>query len=126
MYKIYDIKKRRRIAYIYNNELSSIKNLNLIPGPNSNGINFDVYQNYEIAVDNRDKFKKYLLANNIRTLVQWNGKAVHQIKPLKLKAVVPNTELFFKRCIMLPIHTFLKEKEVMYICQKIKNFYKIK
>jgi dTDP-4-amino-4,6-dideoxygalactose transaminase len=121
-----DIKKRRRIAYIYDSELSFIKNLNLIPGPNSNDINFDVYQNYEIAADNRDKLKKYLLDNNIKTLVQWNGKAVHQIKPLKLKAAVPNTELFFKRCIMLPIHTFLNEKEVMYICQKIKNFYKTK
>ena len=56
-----------------------------------------------------NKLKNYLEREGIRTLIQWNGKAVHQIKSLKLKADVPNTVHFFKRCIMLPIHTFLKE-----------------
>ena len=120
-----DINKRRRIAHIYDNELNSITNLKLIPGPKFKKQNYDVYQNYEICAENRDKLKNYLEREGIRTLIQWNGKAVHQIKSLKLKADVPNTVHFFKRCIMLPIHTFLKEKEVMYICKKIKKFYEI-
>jgi len=118
-----DINKRRKIASIYNNELSSISKLNLIPGPSSTSPNYDVYQNYEISAENRNKLRKFLEKNGIITLVQWNGKAVHQIKTLNLEADVPNTVHFFKKCIMLPIHTYLKEKEVVYICKKIKNFY---
>ena len=118
-----DINKRRRIASIYDNELNSINKVKLIPGPKKENENFDVYQNYEISVENRDKLKKYLEKEGIKTLVQWNGKAVHQIKSLNLNADVPNTVHFFKRCIMLPIHTFLKDREIMYICKKIKNFY---
>ena len=62
-------------------------------------------------MNQRDKLKKYLERNGIKTLVQWNGSAVHQIKSLNLKAKLPNTELFFKKCIMLPIHTYLNEKK---------------
>ena len=119
-----DILKRRRIASIYNNELSSLSELSLIPEPSKKTDNYDVYQNYEISVNQRDKLKKYLERNGIKTLVQWNGSAVHQIKSLNLKAKLPNTEFFFKRCIMLPIHTYLNEKEIIYICKTIKNFYK--
>ncbi len=118
-----DIKKRRKIASIYNSELSNINELNLVPPPNYSKDNYDVFQNYEISVENRDNLKKYLLKNGIKTLIQWNGKAVHQIKPLKLKANVPETDIFFKKCIMLPIHTYLREKEVIYICRKVKEFY---
>ena len=119
-----DILKRRRTASIYNNELSSLSELTLIPEPSKKTDNYDVYQNYEISVNQRDKLKKYLERNGIKTLVQWNGSAVHQIKSLNLKAKLPNTEFFFKRCIMLPIHTYLNEKEIIYICNTIKNFYK--
>jgi UDP-2-acetamido-2-deoxy-ribo-hexuluronate aminotransferase len=120
-----DILKRRRTASIYNNELSSLSEISLIPEPSKKTDNYDVYQNYEISVNKRDRLKKYLEKNGIKTLVQWNGSAVHQIKSLNLKAKLPNTEFFFKRCIMLPIHTYLNEKEIIYICKTIKNFYKI-
>ena len=119
-----DIEKRRRTASIYHNELLSLKQLKLVPSPKLNGKNFDVYQNYEIQAEDRNNLKKFLLKNGIKTLIQWNGKAVHQIKPLSLKANVPNTEEFFKKCIMLPIHTYLKDNEIMRVCKKIKEFYK--
>jgi dTDP-4-amino-4,6-dideoxygalactose transaminase len=119
-----DISKRRKIASIYNNELSKINEVNLVPSPNLKKFNFDVFQNYEIQFEDRNNLKDYLEKNGIKTLIQWNGKAVHQIKPLNLQAKVPNTEIFFKKCLMLPIHTFLKDAEVTYICKKIKEFYK--
>ena len=53
--------------------------------------------------------------------MEWKGSS--SIKSLNLNTDVPNTVHFFKRCIMLPIHTFLKDREIMYICKKIKNFY---
>ena len=118
-----DINKRRHIASIYYNELSGLEKIILVPGPNSKGVNFDVFQNFEIQFEDRNNLKKNLEKNGIKTLIQWNGKAVHQIAALKLKAKLPNTENFFKNCLMLPIHTFLKEKEVLYICKKIKEFY---
>ena len=119
-----DINKRRKIASIYNNELSTINEISLVPSPDSKSSNFDVFQNYEIQFENRNNLKKYLEKNGIKTLIQWSGKAVHQIESFKLDAKVPNTEFFFKKCLMLPIHTFLKDEEVFYICKKIKEFYK--
>ena len=36
---------------------------------------------------------------------------------------LPKTELFFKKCIMLPLNMTLKDEEVEYIISKIKSFY---
>lgn len=119
-----EINIRRKIASIYNNELSSLEDLNLPPGPDNKKNNFDVFQNYEIRAYNRDKLKSFLAKNGIKTIIQWSGKAIHQIKKLNFDRIyLPNTEKFFKECLMLPMHTFLKENEVLYISKKIKEFY---
>ena len=67
--------QKKKNCFIYNNELSSLSELTLIPEPSKKTDNYDVYQNYEISVNQRDKLKKYLERNGIKTLVQWNGSA---------------------------------------------------
>ena len=114
---------RRKIANMYHKNLKKINELVLPPKPNDRKDRFDVFQNFEMRALKRDNLKKYLKKNNIGTLVQWSGKAVHHIKPLKLKANLPKTDLFFKETIMLPIHPYLSLKEIKYICKKIKKFY---
>tara|TARA_B100000925_G_C21999546_1_gene470572 strand:+ start:1388 stop:2491 length:1104 start_codon:yes stop_codon:yes gene_type:complete len=117
-----DILKRRKIASFYQKKLGSIKKLILPPQPTTK-VNFDVYQNYEIQCERRNGLKKYLEKNGVRTLIQWNGKAVHQIKPLRLKSNLKFTDKYFNKCLMLPMNTSLTSKELRKIVRLIQKFY---
>jgi len=126
-YKLKDyqavIKRRREIANIYNEELKNIEEIILPPGPQDSPDHFDVYQNYELQALERDKLKKYLKDNGIGTLIQWGGKAVHQFTQLGFKEVLPKTESFFEKCLMLPMNIFLSENQITHVCESVKNFY---
>ena len=117
------IARRRKIAQIYENELSVIEELKLPPGPNDSPDHFDIYQNYELEAENRDLLKNYLKENGIGTLIQWGGKAIHQWNNLGFNQKLPVTDNFFKKCIMLPMNTFIADEDVYYICDKVKEFY---
>ncbi|MDB2683577.1 DegT/DnrJ/EryC1/StrS family aminotransferase [Alphaproteobacteria bacterium] len=117
------IKRRRFIASIYNQRLQELDELNLPPGP-SDGDHFDIFQNYELCAQNRDKLKTYLKKEGIGTLVQWGGKGIHQIKELGFNQNLPRTDDFFSKCIMLPMNTFITDEDVHYISDKIINFYR--
>lgn len=118
------IQRRREIAQIYQDRLGTLEQLQLPPAPCENSDNFDVYQNYELQADKRDELKNFLNEKNIGTLIQWGGKAVHQFKHLGFDQVLPNTERFFERCIMLPMNFFISNSDVDYVCESIMEFYK--
>jgi dTDP-4-amino-4,6-dideoxygalactose transaminase len=118
------IKRRQEIAQMYQNRLGELRELQLPPSPNNNPDHFDVYQNYELQADKRDELKLYLGENGIGTLIQWGGTAVHQFKQLGFNQVLPKTEKFFERCIMLPMNIFISNEDIEYICEKVKEFYR--
>ena len=124
--KKYDdvVARRREIASIYHSRLSSFKQLLLPPAPSEDSDNFDVYQNYEIQAEKRDALKEFLYKNGIGTLVQWDGKGIHQWKYLGFKSILPKIENFFNNCIMLPMNTFITNDDVEYVTEKISEFYK--
>ena len=94
------------------------------PAPDKNPDHFDIYQNYELQADRRDELKKYLSENNIGTLIQWGGKAVHQWESLGFTVKLPKVERFFEQCIMLPMNMFISDEDVSYVCEKIRSFYR--
>ena len=116
------IKRRRQIALIYDNELSSIAQIKLPPPPNQ-GNHFDVFQNYEIQADNRDELKIFLHDNGIGTLIQWSGKAIHQFTSLGFNQKCPNTDKLFNRILMIPLNMFITDEQVFTVCKSIKEFY---
>lgn len=118
------IARRREIAQIYQSQLENLSELQLPPAPSNKSINFDVYQNYEITADKRDDLKQYLSENNIGTLIQWGGKAIHHYKELGFTQKLLKTDKFFERCIMLPMNMFINNDDIKYICDTIKLFYK--
>jgi dTDP-4-amino-4,6-dideoxygalactose transaminase len=120
------IERRREIANLYQSKLSSIEELVLPPKPELSSDNFDIYQNYEIQADKRDGLREYLKKNHVGTLIQWGGKAVHQWENLGFNIRLPFVEQYFKRCLLLPMNTFLSNQDVEYICTTIKSFYGIK
>ena len=111
---------------MYHKELNDISVLNLPPATNSDKNYFDIYQNYEIEIEKRDKLKNYLADKGVGTLIQWGGKAVHQWNGLGFQQSIPNVERFFEECIMLPMNTFISDDDVYYTCNKIKEFYQLK
>jgi dTDP-4-amino-4,6-dideoxygalactose transaminase len=124
--KTYDnvITRRREVAQMYQERLGSLEELQLPIAPSLDSDNFDVYQNYELQADNRDDLKTYLSEKNIGTLIQWGGTAVHQFTQLGFNQVLPSTEKFFERCIMLPMNVFISDSDVDYICETVTNFYR--
>ena len=82
------------------------------------------FQNYEFLADRRNELKKHLEENGIKTLIQWNGKGIHQWESLGFTVKLPKVEDFFKKCIMIPIWDYLTDEEVSYIADKITSFYR--
>ena len=103
--------------------MSQIDELILPPPPKENSDNFDVYQNYELIAEKRNELKDYLKNKGIGTLVQWGGKGIHQWENLGLNKCLPKVELFFEKCIMLPMNIFISDADIFYVCDQIKNFY---
>ena len=119
-----EIQRRRVIASFYQEHLGSVKELILPPAPGSDERYFDVYQNYEIEAERRDDLKDYLKENGIGSLIQWNGQPVHTIKNLGFTGTgLPYTESMFKKCLMLPMNTSLRDEDIEYICKTIQRFY---
>jgi dTDP-4-amino-4,6-dideoxygalactose transaminase len=120
------IKRRREIASMYHNQLSSIKELKL-PPPAEDGEHYDVFQNYEIEAERRDELIAYLKENGIEVAIQWGGKAVHQYGALGLEHIsLPRTEQLFRKALMLPMYPELQDEQVRYIINTIQDFYRAK
>ncbi|MBX9786259.1 MAG: DegT/DnrJ/EryC1/StrS family aminotransferase [Alphaproteobacteria bacterium] len=119
-----DILKRREIARQYHEAFVDIKEIDLPPGPDTDSQHFDIYQNYEMAANRRDELKSYLQERGISTIIQWAGTPVHHFKELGFNDSLPETEKFFKRCLMLPMNVSLNNIEVEYVIDSVRSFYK--
>lgn len=118
-----EINRRREIAALYQAQLQDIAELVLPPAPDGDLDHFDVFQNYEIEAERRDDLQAYLKERGVGTLIQWNGKAVHQLEKLGFNISLPYTEKMFTRCLMLPLNTALLNEDVEYVCAAIHQFY---
>ena len=115
------IKKRRRNAEIYMNELDS-SSLVLPKEPQDY---FNSYHTFIIRTDLRDKLKDYLASNQVET-------AIHYPVPIHLQPAATKfgyrsgsffeTEKQASQILTLPIHQFLSEAQILFVCEKINEF----
>lgn len=118
------IRRRRKVAAMYNEGLSSVNRLRLPLPSVDNGDYYDVFQNYEIEAADRDGLVKYLEEKGIDVLLPWGGKAVHQFEALGLgQFELPRTDKIFAKALMLPMYPELAGDDVNYVIQEINNFY---
>jgi dTDP-3-amino-2,3,6-trideoxy-4-keto-D-glucose/dTDP-3-amino-3,4,6-trideoxy-alpha-D-glucose/dTDP-2,6-dideoxy-D-kanosamine transaminase len=116
--------RRRELAGRYHAALSSLRQVRLPPAPMEGGRYYDVFQNYEICAQDRDRLVAYLKANGVEILIPWGGKGVHQFKALGLSHFnLPVTDRFFQEALMLPLHTELTNDQVDYVAATIHGFY---
>jgi len=113
-------KKRRENAKIYDKLLN-----NIIQVPYEEKNNKHVYYMYEIRIKDREKLMAFLKENNIDTGIHY-PIPLHLQQSLKFlgykEGDFPVTEKLSKEILSLPIFPELKEENIKFICEKIKEF----
>jgi len=114
--------ERNRVAERYRNNL---KDLPLVP-PMSFDDSYQVYHQFVIEVDQRDKFQKFLLDKGIPTMI-------HYPVPIHMQNAFidsgfhsgsyPVTEKLAGRIVSLPIYPELSNEEIDYISRYIHEFF---
>jgi dTDP-4-amino-4,6-dideoxygalactose transaminase len=118
-----EIDRRRELAELYHRGLHGVAEITLPPAPDASPDHFDIYQNFEIQADRRDKLREHLERIGVKTIIQWGGKPIHQFPALGFTCDLPRTDCLFRRCFLLPLNTSLSNAEVDYVCAQIRAFY---
>ena len=118
------IERRRKIAEIYHERLTFLDELKLPNPPSLSSRHFDVFQNYELAAQNRNGLREYLQKSGIGTLIQWGGTAIHQFKNLGFTQHCPKADKFFEECVMFPMNIFISDDDIHYIADRVVEFYR--
>ena len=117
------VARRRQIARTYHKAFEELPDFRRPPGPDDDNRHFDVYQNYEIEAVKRDELRRHLQANGVGTIIQWGGAGVHQMRGLGFTQELPVTDLFFERCLLLPMNQFLSDRDILHVCSTVRSFY---
>lgn len=118
------IRRRREIASRYDQAFRAVPSLCLPPAPDREGRFFDIYQNYELCTDRRDALRTYLRERGIGTIVQWGGFGLHQLGGLGFRAVLPKTDRFFDRSLLLPMNHILIDAQVDHVITAVVDFFR--
>lgn len=117
--------RRRDLADKYRDMLGHITEIQLPPRGNSEVQ--PVYYQFVLLAKRRDELKEWLEKHGVQC-------GVHYPIPIHLQPVYmklygyhggefPLSEEFSKKCLSIPIHPFLEDADVTYICEQIESFY---
>jgi dTDP-4-amino-4,6-dideoxygalactose transaminase len=114
--------ERNRVAERYREKLAGLP----LTMPARNESNYDVYHQFVIEVDEREKLQDHLSKNGIPTLIHYpipvhkqTGFIGAGFEPEQL----PVTERLAERILSLPIYPELKSEEIDYISSKTREFF---
>ena len=117
------IEGRREIAKKYTEALKDVLGIKLPPSPDSDNSYFDVFQNYVLKAERRDKLFNFLKENGIETLIK-DPIPNHMQEGVGLSDFkLPYTEQLAKEVISLPMYPELTNEEVNYVIDMVKEFY---
>lgn len=119
------IKLRHAVAFWYNQYLKDIKKI-ILPTELYN--NYSAWHIYVIRTQNqttRNNLAQYLKSGGIGINFHYPavyGHPYYRNNGFK-NTYLTNEETYHKTCITLPLHTHLKQKDIKYIADKIKEYY---
>lgn len=117
------IERRREIARMYEKGLGKIYEIVLPPRTDADYRFFDVFQNYVIRSDKRDKLVQHLRDAGIEVLISW-GVPTHQHAALGLKGFkLPVTEKVSNTVISLPMFPEISDSNVSYVISALQQFH---
>ena len=118
-----NINKRRKNVKLYEKYLTSSR----IKIAQKSNEKENSYVMFLTICEKRDKLQKYLKRRGIQSLVYY-GRPMHLhpvAKKMNLtKSKFKMAENVCKKVLALPIHQYLNEKQIKYICSQINKFYK--
>ena len=116
--------KRRKFAQMYNRLLKDVSQVKFLTVKDYAK---PVFHQFVLKVEDRDNLKNYLAENEIFT-------GIHYPVPLHLqpsfgflgykKGDLPVSEQLGEHVLSIPMHPFLRLKEVKFVADKIKEFYR--
>ena len=116
--------KRIKNSNLYDKGLSNIPELTI---PKRDNKIKQVYHIYVIRAQKRNKLKEYLNLNGIDAKIHY-PTPMHLQPAAKFlnnkKGDFPITEKICDSVISLPVHEFITKKQINFVIQKIRNFYK--
>jgi len=126
------IKRRRYLADLYLAHLPTVDNFETMPSQrcddSMSGTKryqppsfYDVYQNYVVMSNKRDKLQKHLEKNGVETLISWRIPN-HKQPKLYMKFDLPVTEKISEEVLSLPMYPELTDDQVDYVCETIREF----
>lgn len=114
-----EIKLRNEVALQYTKRLEGIVTTPVVAKEN-----LSVWAQYTILVDDRDKLKEHLAQNNIPTAVHYPIPLSKQEAFNSMESVPNNvTKEISEKVLSLPMHPFLTESEIDFVCNCIKEYY---
>ncbi len=116
------IKKRAKLAKLYNKNLSNIKNIKLFKLVKKNTSSFHQFV-IRVNIDKRDKLKKYLQKNNIETMIHY-PYMLNELNFFPNTKNLKKSKSLGKKIISLPISEEHSFKEINYVTKKIQEFFK--
>ena len=84
------------------------------------------FHQYIIRTSKRNSLKKYLESKGIQTNIHY-PVPIHKQEAYKKffgNIILKKTEKYSKQILSLPIHSFLTQKQLVYVCKCIKNFFR--
>ncbi len=119
------IKNRRLNAKIYNEKLKDVKEIKL---PLETNKEYSTYHTFVIQAQNRDQLMKYLHKHGVETAIHYpyliNKQNAYTKIYKKNSMKFPNAEKQVKKILTLPVNQFITKKQIAFISNKIKSFYK--
>ncbi|MGH9865340.1 MAG: DegT/DnrJ/EryC1/StrS family aminotransferase, partial [Candidatus Acidiferrales bacterium] len=115
------IEHRRKIAALYHEGLREISGLRLPHFDESD--RFDVFQNYVVRTEARDRLREHLTKHGVETLVHW-PKPMWKHERLGLQDPgLAETEGICREVISLPLSAETTPEQVGIVVDCIRNFY---
>ena len=115
------IERRREIAQKYNNNLIDLP-ITLPPKP-TDGIYYDVYNSYVIRTKKQKALFNFLRENGIEVFIHINKPISHHKKLGLFGFDLSNNEIICKEIISLPIFPEIKNEQIEFVIEKIKEFF---
>lgn len=117
------IERRRELARRYDERLRDVAELGIPVGPDADPRRRDVFQNYPVTADARDRLAEHLRADGVETLISW-PVPLHQQKGLGLDHwSLPHTEDLCRRVLSLPLHPELEDWQIDHVADSIRRFF---
>lgn len=117
-----ELTQRRKIASIYDQELGEYVLLPRIQTEMKSA-----WAHYTIRTKKRNALRKFLLENDIPTMIYYPKPMHKQIAYQDYhnhKDALPNSEMLCNEVLSLPLHPYINEDQILRITSKIKEFLK--